>query len=75
MHIISRTVDKKFDKIKIHKTIILGIFSILFLSRDFADFDVILKNLRYYFTFKKQIKTRNYYESYRVAFTKALDRY
>lgn len=45
MHIVSRTVDKKFFKLKNHKKIILEIFSLLCLSRDFEEFDLIFHNL------------------------------
>lgn len=56
MHIVSRTVDKKFGKLKKHKNIILEIFSLMCLSTDFDEFDLIFHNLCFILLSKNKIK-------------------
>lgn len=45
MHIVSRTITHKFKKLKLHKKILLEIFSLLCLSRDLESFEIIYRHL------------------------------
>lgn len=59
MHIISRTIEKKFNKLKGQKKLMLELFSLLWLCRDLKTFEKLHRHLCIILTTKSQITKEN----------------